>query len=437
MLFVFRRAFRTAKKMHPDAVILDLNTPGGALAETREIIAWIRATRRGGCPVYAYVNPDALSAGALISLATDGIYMSTPGTIGSAMPITMSPLGGGVQELPADVKEKMLSAVRSMVVSLAQENGYSQELAVAMVDPQHPDFKVSGEVVCPQGQLLNLTAKDASRIDLTTGKPVLAKGICDDMTSLLEACGLGDAVITRFTEERAERFARWITALGPLILGLGVLALFIEFKTPGFGVFGITGIFLLMIFFFGHTLAGLAGAEELVLILLGLFLLALEIFVIPGFGITGISGILLILAGAALALIPKVPQTVPLPGLPPISTMEFAPAVMRQFLIMVAVIAVGVWLIHRYLPRTSFYHSLVLETSLSATAGYVSQDADLRASLVGQEGLTRTALRPAGVVIINGRRLNVISNGDFIPADSRVRVIASESTAIVVERIPS
>ena len=135
MLFIIRRAFREAERTNPAAVVIELDTPGGALTETREIIAWIRSQRKR-CPVYSYVNPDALSAGAIISLGTDGIFMSPDGTIGSAMPILIMPFGGGIQEMPPDIKEKMLSAVRAMVRSLAQETGHNVELAEAMVDPK-------------------------------------------------------------------------------------------------------------------------------------------------------------------------------------------------------------------------------------------------------------------------------------------------------------
>ncbi|HOG52080.1 MAG TPA: hypothetical protein PKY10_15945, partial [Lentisphaeria bacterium] len=305
MLFVFRRAFREVEKLRPQAVILELNTPGGALAETREIIAWMRSIKSKGCPVYAFVNPDALSAGAMLSLASSGIFMSSNATIGSAMPFAVSPFGGGIQELPPDAKEKMLSAVRAMVVSMAQENNFRTDVAVAMVDPYHDDLIAGDTVICPKGKLLNLTAQDATRIYPGESKPLLAKAMTDDINLVLEAIGLSGASITRFQEEMADRLARLITALGPLLLGLGVLALWIEFKTPGFGAFGITGIVLLAIYFFGHYVAGLAGVEEIALVTIGIILLAIEIFLIPGFGITGVLGILCILIGAGMAVIPR------------------------------------------------------------------------------------------------------------------------------------
>jgi membrane-bound serine protease (ClpP class) len=434
MLYVFRRAFREAASIKPSAVILELNTPGGALTETREIIDWIRSLQRQGCPVYAYVNPDALSAGAMISLATKGIFMSSGATIGSAMPIAMS-ITGGLQELPADVNEKMLSAVRAMMIGLCQENGHREAVAVAMVDIKHPDVIIDGELLCPSGQILNLTARDATRVSQDDGRPILARGMSDDLAGVLAMIGTADAELQRFSPTRSERLARWITALGPLLFSLAVLAFMIEFHTPGFGVFGMSGIALMVLYLFGHYVAGLAGMEELALIMLGLILLLVEIFLIPGFGVTGIAGIALMIIGGGLAIIPHIPDAPPLSGVEPLTWDSFLPSVFRQFLYSLLIIAVGVFILRRYLPRTSLYRSFVLSNDMAASKGFVSVDLDAQQALLGQEGSAYTLLRPAGTAIIDGRRVDVISNGDFIPKGSRIRVVASEGTAVVVEKI--
>jgi membrane-bound serine protease (ClpP class) len=435
MLFVFRRAFREVEKLQPKAVILELDTPGGALNETREIIAWMRSVKNKGCPVYAFVNPDALSAGAMISLASSGIFMSTNATIGSAMPIAISPFGGGVQELPPDVKEKMLSAVRAMVVSLAQENDFRPDVAIAMVDPDHDGVIAGGEVICPTGKLLNLTAQDATRIYPGEQKPLLAKAMTDDIRLVLEAIGRPDANLIRFQEEQADRLARLITALGPLLLGLGILALWIEFKTPGFGVFGMTGIALLAIYFFGHYVAGLAGMEEIALVTIGIVLLAIEIFLIPGFGLTGTIGILCILIGAGLAAVPHIHDAPPLPDIGPSMLGKYFQDALRELGLAMAIMVAGAWTLSRFLPKTNLYHALVLSQQLNAEDGYVSSDLEGKKALLGKTGQTFTMLRPAGTVLIDGQRYDVISNGDLIPKNAAVRVIAVEGTAITVEAV--
>ncbi len=436
MLMVFRRAFREVSRLKPSAVILELDTPGGGLNETREIINWIRATRKSGTEVYAYVKQDALSAGAILSLSCKAIYMSESGIIGSAMPISISPLGGGVQELPEDVKEKMLSAVRSIVLGLAQENGYRGELAIAMVDPQHPDLMDGERVISPKGKLLNLTARDAIQIMESDGKPLLAAGMVSSLDAMLNALKLENAQVIRFTEEAADALARLITALGPLLLGLGVLALWIEFKTPGFGVFGISGIILLGVYFFGHYVAGLAGMEEIFLVFIGIALLAVEIFVIPGFGVTGLAGILCILIGAGMAVIPQLPEVLPLEGVEPVSALGYLQDALQSLFLTIAVVAAGVWTIGKFLPKVPIYHKMVVESGLTAAEGYVSSsNISQQDALLGQKGVSYTVLHPSGTALIHGKRVDVVTDGDYIAKDEEVEVIAVNGISVVVRKV--
>lgn len=434
MLIVFRRAFREAERTRPDAIVIELDTPGGGLAETREIIAWIRAQRKNS-PVYAFVNPDALSAGAIISLGTDAIFMSSSATIGSAMPILINPMGSGVVELPADVKEKILSSVRAMVRSLAQENGYNEDLAEAMVDPTK-EFKVGDVVVSEAGKLLNLTAQEAVRVIEPETKPLLARAIVEDLPGLLKEAGLEGAVVTRFEEESADRLARWITLLGPLLLAAGLLGVYIEFRTPGIGLPGVLGAVCLGVYFFGHYVAGLAGWEDLALMVIGLVLLAVEIFVLPGFGIAGIAGIGCLGLGAFMALIPRLPKLVPIEGMnEPSLTSHFTEIALRNLTITMLLVVLFAWLLSKYLPKTSFYHALVLETGLSNADGYVASNSAKYSQFLGQEGVARTMLRPAGTAEFGSERLDVVSTGDLVPQGTRIRVVRVEGGRIVVERV--
>lgn len=434
MLIVFRRAFREAERTRPDAIVIELDTPGGALTETREIIDWIRAQRKHS-PVYAFVNPDALSAGAIISLGTEAIFMSPTATIGSAMPILINPMGGGVVELPADVKEKILSSVRAMVRSLAQENGYNEDLAEAMVDPKK-EVKIGEVVVSEAGQLLNLTAKEAVRVIEPDTKPLLARAVVETLPDLLKEVGLEGAKITRFEEESADRLARWITLLGPLLLAAGLLGIYIEFRTPGFGLPGIAGAVCLGVYFFGHYVAGLAGWEDLALMIVGLVLLAIEVFVLPGFGIAGIAGIGCLALGAFMALIPRLPKLVPIEGMDePSLTSHFTEIALRNLTITMLLVALFAWLLSKYLPKTTLYHALVLETGLSNADGYVASNSTKYHQFLGQEGVARTMLRPAGTAEFGGERLDVVTSGDLVPQGTRIRVVRVEGGRVVVERV--
>lgn len=432
MLFVFRRAFRQVEELQPRAVILELDTPGGGLRETEEIVGWLRTLK---VPTLAFVNTHAQSAGAIISLACDRIYMAPGSRIGSALPILVSPFGGGVQDLPDDVKEKIRSDTRSLVRGLAQEHGHWDELAMAMVDPQ-VEVSVGDRVINPAGNILNLTAKEAIEIIPPRTTPLLAKAIVTDLDALLASEGLAVGEVVRFAETSSERLARFITLIGPLLLALGVLGLYIEFKTPGFGLPGIAGICLLVLYFFGHYVAGLAGIEEIVLVCAGFLLLGIEVFVLPGFGVVGIAGIVCIVAGIVLGLIPRLPHVTPLPDLPPIDWSLYLQEALLKLLATMAAGGLGIWALSRILPKTPVFKALVLRQELTQGEGYVAHTAGRYEGLTGRHGVTVTMLRPAGIAEIDGRRLDVVSSGDMIARDTPVRVIAVEGSRVVVEAVP-
>lgn len=432
MLFIFRRAFEQIERENPAAVIIDMDTPGGGLIQTEEIINWIRSRK---VPVYSYVNNDALSAGAIISLGCDGIFMAPGSKIGSAMPIAMTPFGG-VQELPDEVAEKMLSNVRSLVRGLAQENGHWEDLAEAMVDPQKR-VEVGGQTISEEGELLNLTAQEAIEIIPPREKPVLAEAIVDDMDALLEHVGLGDRTTVRFAETPSERIARYLTMIGPLLLALGLLGVYIEFKTPGFGIPGLLGAIFLSLFFFGHFIAGLAGAEDIFLVIVGIGLLALEIFVIPGFGIPGVLGILSIMAGVILSLLPRIPDNPrPIPDFEPSLLAQYIQTAMMRFVVTAGLTFLGAWLLGKLLPKTPLYGQLVHSTALATGEGRSETETRSRTSLLGQTGTAMTPMHPSGTAKINGGRYDVVSSGDIINKGAAIRVCSVSGSRIVVEAVP-
>ncbi|MFO7820664.1 MAG: NfeD family protein [Lentisphaeria bacterium] len=440
LMILCRRAFREVEKLKPDAVIVGITTDGGGLVQTEEIIAWMRSV---DVPIYSYVNifgtnksgkrgPRALSAGAIISFGTEKIFMAPGSRIGSAMPIMVS--GGQVQELPEDVQEKFLSNTRALVQGLAQENGHLEDLALCMVDPEH-ELKIGDRVICEKGEILNLNAEEAIEVIPPRAKPLLAASIEPDLEAVLKKLGLDDAEIIRIQLQPAEKLARWIVGIGPVLFMLGIIGIFIEMKTPGLGIPGLTGACMLAVYFFGHYVAGLAGMEDIALVTVGLILLVLEIFVIPGFGVAGILGLLCIGAGTILGMIPYIPE-IPsdLPNWSAPGLGDYLEGALIRFLIIVCGTVIGGYLLAKILPKTGPYRQLVLDTSLTAEAGYTSGDTHYR-DLIGEVGAAQTDLHPSGIVELGDERLDVVTRGDLIAKGQQVRIAEVHGSRIIVEPV--
>jgi membrane-bound serine protease (ClpP class) len=434
LLYYLRRGFEMAKQKKVQAVVIDMDTPGGSLMVTEEIINWVRALINADIPVYVYVRNDekgmgAMSAGAIISLACTAVYMMPSATIGDAMPI----LSSG-QEMGDRMQEKITSPTRALVRSLAEERGYRTDMAEAMVDPRL-ELKIGEAVICKEGQLLTLTAREAHRVYPPMTTPLLAKGIVGGVRDVVAAEGLQDAKLVQLETAGSEKIAFFINMLSPLLMTVIMIGAFMEMKTPGFGVPGIVALVALSILLFGQFAAGLAGYEEVALIGLGIVLLIVEVFVLPGFGVCGILGLFALGAGFFMAMIPVIPENVPeLPGIDPITIEKFLPGVVFKLAISTVIGGVAIYFLSKYLPKTSMYRELVLEGSTSAEDGYVGTDVAKRKTYLGCDGMTETPLRPAGIATINGERVDVVSDGDFIDRGESVTVTAVQGARVVVSR---
>lgn len=422
LVYVMRRGVQEAERAHVKAIILQMNTLGGRLDAATEIVHLLQSVK---VPTYTLVTKNAISAGAIIALATDHIYMAPGSVIGDAMPIMMSPMGG-VQELPEDVQEKSVSAVSALIRAAAQESGHDPQLAEAMVR-RELEYKIGDDVISPAGQLLTMTNVEAER---EVGPPenrrkLLSSGTVADLDALLQTIGLSGASVRTLEVTSSERIARFIAALAPLLLMAGLLGLYIEFKTPGFGLPGILGLLALALFFWGHHIAGLAGLEDVLIFLLGLILVLVEVFVLPGFGIPGVLGLLLMLWALLDAMAQKLPGG---PWYPTLPDLQGPLAKLSLAIVMTGLAALAVG---RYLPRTPMFNWLVLKKATSSSAGYSAAPA--ASGLLGQEGTALTALRPGGAVQLGEVRCDVVSRGGFIEQGQRVRVAEVHGNRIVVE----
>lgn len=368
-------------------VLLEINTFGGRVDAATEIKDLIF---RSKVPVIAYVSERAWSAGALIALAAPKIAMAPGSSMGAAEPRPM--------------EEKTVSALRAEFEAAVERWGRDRRLAAAMVDAS-----VVVEGLSEAGKILTLSAQDA-----------LDYGMADLMAgSVHEALVLSGYDVYELVELKphwAENIARFLTnsTISSLLLTLGFLGLIFEITTPGWGVPGTAGLICLGLFFGGRYVAGLLGWEAILLFLVGLLLLLLELFVIPGFGIAGILGILGVFGSIILAF-----------G-------DLQTALINLSIVLVVTIA-AVILLWKRLSQSRLWKRLVLSHSESPQAGYRAP-ADL-SHLVGKQGVAITPLRPSGTCVIDGQRYDVVSDGGFVKAHTRVEVVLTEGTRVVVREV--
>ncbi len=394
------RSLREAVAAGAAAVILDIDTPGGRVDAAERIAD---AVNDASVPVYAYVNRRAFSAGALIALATDGIYMRPGSTMGAATPVD-----GGGQKAP----EKIVSAMRSSMRALAEARGLDPRVAEAMVDEE-----VAIPGVVEEGKLLTLTTSEAVALGFATE--------VGDWFDMLEAIGASRAEVVEMDVNWAERVVRFLShpLVAPFLLSLGFLGLLVEVKTPGFGVAGFAGILSLSLFFGSHFIIGLAGMEGLILFGVGVVLLAVELFILPGFGVFGVLGGLAALGGVYMSL---------LGGIPTGGDYARASSVVSASILLVMASS---WAILRRMPenRRLTRLGIFLGESTTKETGYTS--AQRREELVGMEGVAITDLRPSGTGLFGEERVDVVSESEWIEAGSPIRITASEGYRHVVRLI--
>src|SRR5437868_6182054 len=296
LLMFLRRAEKVAETNGASAIIFEMNTYGGRLDSAEEISS---ALNRATIPTYTFMNSSGGSAGALVALATEHIYMAPVSAIGAAAPV----LSTG-EDLPLTQREKTVSYWSALIRSSALKNGHNPDVGEAFMNKEK-EVKIGDRVVHPKGTLLTLNAQEAT--EKINGKPFLAEGIADSTADLIQKAGLkGKAVSLGPTG--FEQLAFWITALAPLLLLGGIIGAYLEFKIPGATMPGIISAICFALFFLGHYLAGLAGWEVVGLFVLGMVLVLIEIlFFAHSTIVFGVVGVFLILASLFWAMIDHYP----------------------------------------------------------------------------------------------------------------------------------
>ncbi|MCL4424124.1 MAG: nodulation protein NfeD [Firmicutes bacterium] len=378
------RAFREAEKARATYILLEISTLGGTLAAALDIRDLFLASP---IPVLVYVTDRAWSAGSLIAIAAQKLIMAPGASIGAAEP------------RPAE--EKIISAWRAELEATAEKRGRDPAIAGAMAGALQD---IPG--VVEKGHILSLTAGRAKELGFIDA-------VATDRGETLRTLGLGNVAVRVFTPSVADNLARYVTspAIAPLLLTLGFVGLLVELFIPGWGIAGTVGLLSFLLYFGGHMLAGFAGWEALALFALGIILLAVEAF-IPGFGIFGLSGIVAVFYSIYLA------------------SASSQQALQSISIALVISILTGFALAH-YGRRRGWWRGLVLGAAETSRHGYVPQR--YRPELMGKTGVVLTPLRPAGMAEINGERVDVVSDGEFIPKGAMVKVVKIEGTRALVK----
>jgi membrane-bound serine protease (ClpP class) len=422
MLAFLRRAVKTTEGNEASVIVFEMNTYGGRLDTAADIVNALNQTK---IPTYTFINTNAGSAGALIAIATQHIYMAPVSAIGAAAPIL--PTG---EDLPATAKEKTISYWSALIRGSAIKNGHNPDIAEAFMN-RDKEVKIRDRVVHPKGAILTLNAQEAT--EKINGRPLLAEGIADSIANLTKKAGLKGNLVT-VEPTGFEHIAFWITALAPLLLLGGILGAYLEFKIPGVTWPGVISAICFALFFLGHYLAGLAGWEVVALFILGMVLVLIEIlFFAHSTIVFGVVGVFLILASLLWTMIDRYPGQ----NFFPTGKMLAVP-LLNMFIAIVGSFIV-IALLARYLPRTSIYRRFALMDSNPpgpSLAGVPRQFATALALTPGTQGTAVTVLRPSGKARFADHVVDVVTEGEFIASQTPVTVIQTDGMRVVVKSAP-
>ncbi|XKE96142.1 nodulation protein NfeD [Metaplanococcus flavidus] len=386
------RGIEEAEEADAGAIIFKIDTPGGFVDAADGIARLLQDT---DIETIAYINQDALSAGAFLALNADEIYMHPSARMGAAQVIDQA---GNAAADKAD------SAWRSSMVNAAESSDRETEYALAMADASIdlPEYRAG------EGELLTLRAGEAEEVGYS-------EGTVSSIEELLELKGLQDSELVYINETFSENLARFLTnpVVVPILLSVAMLGLLLELFTPGIGVPAFIGLTSLMLFFYGHLVAGLAGYESIILLVIGLGLMILEFFV-PG-GVAGILGIAAVLGSILLA------------------GGDLQTTAIAVLIAMIAATSGMVILVKFFGKRLQLFNRIILSDSTDTKSGYVSTAN--RPELIGQMAVTATELRPSGTIVFGDERIDAVSEGRYIGRGKDVKIIKVEGSRIVVREL--
>jgi membrane-bound serine protease (ClpP class) len=440
MAAFMERAYEETLENPNGLVVIEIDTFGGRVDSALEIVETLLKLPKERST--AFVEKKAISAGSLIALACGSLVMKPATTIGDCAPISIT------QEGPQMMGEKFQSPLRAKFRALAKRNGYPEVLAEAMVTPEKVVYAVeidgkksymdahgyadltpeekekitSKKTIVAEGELLTMDSTEA----LALGFSEMTATTIDDM---LGQMGVENYEKVRIAQTWSESMVRFIGSIAPILMMIGLAALYMEMKAPGFGLPGLIGIICLAIVFLNQYLVGLADYTEMLIILLGLVLMGIEVFVLPGFGIAGFAGIVCIAVGMILALQgfvlpdPSIPWEMDL-------LMHNIAVVLGSYIV---AFFIALFFLRYVLPRfSSEQRGPYLKTSLKTAHADSSETAKIR---IGDKGIALSYLRPSGKANFNDDLFDVVTESEFMEKGTSIVVSAIKGNRIIVSRI--
>ncbi|MFC2100645.1 nodulation protein NfeD [Bacteroidota bacterium] len=398
-------AFEAAKELNADLVVIHMNTFGGLLDAADKLRTMILESE---ITTYVFIDNNAASAGALISIACDSIYMNSGSSIGAATVVNQTG-----EAMP----DKYQSYMRSMMRSTAESQGRDPDIAQAMVDPR---IKIEG--IIDSGQVLTFTTSEAI-------KHGFCEGEVNDIEELLEHAGIKNYELKEQKLTAMDKFIGFL--INPYVNGILIMimlgGIYFELQSPGIGFPLAAAVVAALLFFAPLYMEGLAAHWEILLFIIGVILIMVEIFAIPGFGVAGVSGIILIVVALTLSMVGNFGFDFHFVNGRDIAKAFFI-VVIASFFSLVLSILIG-----QRIFTTNIFGNLALNTVQNANEGYTSSDNQLK-TLIGKKGIAVTILRPAGNVEINGDIYNATAETGYIEKGEEILVVKHETTSLFVRK---
>lgn len=410
-----------------EAVIFELDTPGGLAWDTISLM--MQDLQNLKARSFAFVNTRAISAGAMIAMATNTIYMAPASAIGASTPVS----GDGTPLAQAE-RAKNNSAFMGMARTVVREKGHDVRIIEGMIDMDR-GLSINGQVIIPKGEIVTLDSAQATmQID---GKPLLAKGIVKSIEEIKQLESLKGEVITA-EPTGFEMIAIWVTRYAAILILIGLAGGYLEMQTPGFGLPGFVSVAAFALFFFGHYVAGsLAGQETMVvaaIFVVGIVLIGVELLAAPGTILPGIAGFICVMVALVYAMSGW--EVLPPSGASADNFNLAAYATgFRNFALGVTGAAVIITLVCLWLPDLRPFRSLILQTSAGGTLNDAPAMRDAIRAQVGDSGTARSALRPYGTIDIGGRLIEAMVEGGYVQSGTPVRVREIRGEKIIVEAV--